>query len=108
MIGNISGILVAYKGGLDNKGAVIIHEIIYVGEAEELSTIYESEDFNKKRRLVSAKDRLFFSYAEMKEGRAEATQLLKKALSCEGSLNNVKLACKGACALFPNYLLYKK
>lgn len=106
MIANKPGILVAYRGGLDNEGAVRLDEIIYVDEADELGALYESKQFAEVRKNISNKDRLFFSYAEMKnEGRSDVTSWLKHALllksSRKGELPKLDCNFKGACALFP-------
>ena len=112
VIANKSGILVAYRGGLDNEGAVKLDEIIYVGEADELSALYESKQFTEARKTISKKDRLFFSYAEIgKKDRADITRVIRDSLmSCsvnENKIPNVKLFCKGACALFPKKILQR-
>ena len=110
VIAGKSGILVAYRGGLDNEGAVKLDEIIYVDEADELSVLYESKQFIEARKIISEKDRLFFSYAEIEQkDRADITRALKDYL-IPGSIKeiiitNVRLSCKGACALFPKELL---
>ena len=106
VIANKSGILVAYRGGLDNEGAVKLDEIIYIDEADELGILYDSKQFAEVRKNISNKDRLFFSYAEMKnEGRAAVTSLLKHALlsksSVSGEITELDFTYEGACALFP-------
>lgn len=106
VIANKPGILVAYRGGLDNEGTVKLDEIIYVDEADELGVLYESKQFAEVRKSISNKDRLFFSYAEMKnEGRADVTSLLKQAIlskpSVSGVITKLDFNFKGACALFP-------
>lgn len=113
VIGNKAGILVAYRGGLDSEGLVQMKEILFVDEADEINTIIESNQFYEIRKHISNKDRLFFSYAEMcQKGRAEVTRLIKNHLifgfSKENELANLKVACKGACALFPKELLQEK
>lgn len=110
VIAGKSGILVAYRGGLDNEGAVKLNEIIYVDEADELSALYESEQFTEARKTISEKERLFFSYAEIEQkDRVVITRALKDSLSSgtfkENNKSNVRLSCKGACALFPKELL---
>lgn len=50
VIGNKSGILVVYRGGLDSEGAVKLNEIVLVEEAEKISTIYESEKLKEIRK----------------------------------------------------------
>ena len=109
VIANKAGILVAYKGGLDCEGAVKLDEIIYVDEADELSSLYESDDFKAIRNQIEPRYRIFFSYAEMPlEGRIEVTHALKNAILKNGNNNNktkVSISCEGACALFPNELL---
>lgn len=112
VIANKSGILVAYRGGLDNEGAVKLDEIIYVDEADELGTLYKSNRFAEARKIVRKNDRLFFSYAEMKkDGRAEVTEALRQAIEYNSLLKHtaqVKYTFKGACALFPIQLVNEK
>ena len=110
VISNRSGILVAYKGGLDREGAVILDEVIYVDEADKLSVIYESESFLEARIKIGKDERVFFSYAEIcDEGREEMTQILKTylmpTLRTKREQASIKLNCKGACALFPEEVL---
>ena len=107
VIANKTGILVAYKGELDSEGSVKLNEIVYVDEADELIMIYESKQLDDIRKNIDKRDRLFFSYAEMKkEGRIEAVRTLKRFINSDSSnvLLNVSLSCKGACALFPSIL----
>jgi len=109
-IANKPGILVVYRGGLDSEGTAKMKEIIYVDEADEINTIYESIEIGRIRKTIGITDRLFFSYAEMQsKGRTEVTKLLKSSLmhgsSNENELSTVRLTCKGACALFPHKIL---
>lgn len=109
VIANKSGILVAYKGGLDNEGAVKMNEIIFIDGADEISKIYESDSFKKVRRTVENGEKIFFSYAEMNnEGIEEVTKTLNKYLipSMDSKESVVKITCKGACALFPKEILF--
>lgn len=106
VIANKPGILVAYRGGLDNEGAIKLDEIIYIDEADELGTLYESNKFAEIRNNVSNNDRIFFSYTEMKtDDRAEVTESLRQAIDSNSSLvmqtAKVNFTFKGACALFP-------
>ena len=106
VISNKSGILVTYRGELDSEGAVKLDEIVHVDEADEFGTLYESKQFAEIRKNVGNKGRLFFSYAEMKNGgRAEVTNLLKHALIpnhyFEKEYPQINYTIKGACALFP-------
>lgn len=110
VIAEKSGILVAYRGGLDNEGAAQMKEILYVDDADEINTIYESTRFNEIRKRVGNTDRLFFSYAEIKQKeRAEISRAIKDSLFPnsikKNKLLNVRLSCIGACALFPKELL---
>lgn len=110
VIANKSGILITYRGNLDDEGKIRLKEIIFVDEADDFFKIYESESFKNVVSGVNKKDRLFFSYAEMDDvRRREVMEVLKIMLMPEK--NNVELEdkvsviCKGACALFPNQLL---
>ena len=110
VIANKAGILVAYKGGLDSEGIPQMKEILYVDEADEINTIYESIKLNEIRKRVGKTDRLFFSYAEIgKKNRAVITRAIRDSLTSdsikENKISNVRLSCKGACALFPKELL---
>lgn len=113
IIANKPGILVVYKGGLDCDGYVKMDEILYVDGAEKMSDLYLSERFIIIRKRISPRDRLFFSYAEMKgEGRKEVVACLNKRLNLIESNglpnNSVQLLCEGAYALFPEELLSKE
>ena len=50
-IANKPGILVAYRGSLDSEGAIKIDEILYVGEYDNNSTIYESDFLDEIRKV---------------------------------------------------------
>lgn len=107
------GILVTYRGGLDNEGTAQMKEILSVDEADEINTIYESKKINEIRKRVGNTDRLFFSYAEIeRKDRAIITRDLKDFIilgsSKDNIISNVRLSCKGACALFPKELLQEK
>lgn len=110
MISNKSGILVVYSGGLDSEGAIKMHDVIYVDDADELIIIYESEKFEEVRKSVGNYDRLFYSYVEMnQEGRADIKDLLRNHLlprtTVKDRFSDIKLKCQGACALFPKKIL---
>ena len=110
VIANKPGVLVAYRGGLDSEGTALMKEIIYVDEADEINTIYESKEFCEIRKIIGITDRVFFSYAETKsKGRSEVARLLRSSLMQNSTYGNkfpnVRLTCKGACALFPKELL---
>ena len=115
VIGNRSGILIVYRGGLDSEGAVKLDEIVLVEEAEHISTIYESEKLKEIRvetQLKGVNDRLFFSYAEVDDSiKEEVTKQLRYTLcpidrKCDINNNiNNRIKCKGACALFPKELI---
>ena len=112
VIANKSGILVAYRGGLDCDGAIKIDDIVYVDGADELSLVYESRVFKEIRKHLD-NCRLFFSYAEMKkDGRDDVVKVLKQSLLpfCpeESNLPQIKIICKGYCPLFPKELLQEK
>ena len=109
MIANKSGIVVAYRGGLDSEGAIRLDNIIYVGGADEIGQVYESKRLKDIREKVPNTDRLFFSYAEMKvENRTEVVSTLRGLLKLQGEnidTSKLKITCKGACALFPKEIL---
>ena len=110
VIANKSGILIAYKGGLDSEGVIRMDEILFVDEADTIGSLYESEAILKIRKSLQYNDRLFFSYAEMsKDDRKDVTKLLKMKLEHihhSGTSNQIlNVSCSGACALFPKELL---
>lgn len=112
VIGNKSGILVAYRGGLDSEGAIKLEDIVYIDEADKLSLSYESSYIKDIRKRLD-NCRLFFSYAEMKnDGREDVVKELKRYLlpinNEKSVLPQMKLLCKGACSLFPKELLQEK
>lgn len=110
VIAGKQGILVTYRGGLDSEGAAQMKEILCIDDADEINTIYESTTLNEIRMRVGKTDRLFFSYAEIdKKDRADITRAIRDSLMSgsvkENKTSNVRLSCKGACALFPKELL---
>lgn len=112
-IANKSGVLVTYKGGLDSEGFVMMKEIIDVDAADRMSDIYESQRFIQIRKEVSPNNRIFFSYAEMKDGNRDAVvSILKEKLNLQSSHKGgkypIQLLCEGACALFPEDLLIEQ
>lgn len=110
MIAGKSGILVTYRGVLDSDGAVQMKEILCIDDADEINTIYESTKFDEIRKRIGNTDRLFFSYVEIgRKERADITRAIKESLMSgsikENKITDVRLYCKGACALFPEELL---
>lgn len=107
VIADKQGILVTYRGCLDNEGSIKIEEIVCVGESDCLRLLYESKDFQVIRNKISGGDRLFFSYAEKNStDRKEVVDVLKHHLQPNSNIESmVKISCKGACALFPNEIL---
>lgn len=110
MIAGKQGILVTYRGGLDSEGAAQMKEILCIDDADEINTIYESTKFDEIRKRIGNTDRLFFSYAEIgRKDRADITRAIKESLMSgsikENKITDVRLYCKGACALFPKELL---
>ncbi len=109
VIGNKSGIMVAYRGSLDRDGFVKMKDILYVDGANKISDLYESDDFSKIRKKVDLKERLFFSYAEIDADiRKEVVSQINKRLGLidnNDSFSDIHITCKGACALFPNELI---
>ena len=103
VISNKSGILVVYRGNLDNEVAVRLDEIVYVDEADELGYIYASNEFKKVKERISVYDKLFYSYAEIDPtDREKIKDTLSHYLSDKGSYkSSIKIECRGACALFP-------
>ena len=99
VIANKSGILIAYKGGLDKEGTIRLDEIVFVGESDE------SHDFDMIRCKISDGEKLFFSLAEMQDtNRKEIVKILKEILipnDVSKEHMKYKVNCKGACALFP-------
>lgn len=113
IISNKSGILVTYRGKLDNEGAVKLNEILHVAESDVIKSIYESDELKTLKKQVAANDRLFFSYSELEgEERTIATQLLRSFLLTDASdlhsVSDIRLSCFGACALFPKEILKTK
>ncbi len=107
VIAHKPGILVVYRGGLDNEGAVRLYEIIYVDEADVLGDIYASNEFKKVKEGINVYDRLFYSYAEIDPTDRETVKdTLSRYLSAKKSNNSsIKIECHGACALFPKEII---
>ena len=109
VIAEKSGILVTYMGSLDSEGAIKLEEILCVSEADRFSDILDtlSCKFNKERL---DNKRLFFSFAEIeKTSRTVLAEALNDIIFSKTfgnkSFSDVKIVCKGACALFPKELL---
>lgn len=112
VISNKKGILITYRGSLDNEGAVRLDEILYVAGAEALGSVYEGAVLKELRSRIDAKDRLFFSYAETDFYQQLASVLVshlhprynKEIDNADGPLP----VCEGACALFPERIVSNK
>ena len=109
LIANKSGILVTYKGKLDCEGFVKLTEILSVDEVDMMCSIFQSKKMEGIRNSIEDTDRLFFSYAEMGiDGRTEVVSKIRSFVlpcSANSKLPDVRLSCKGACALFPKELM---
>jgi len=109
VIANKSGILIAYKGGLDKEGTIRLDEIVFVGESDQIVKLYESHDFDMIRCKISDGEKLFFSLAEMQDtNRKEIVKILKEILIPNDVTKEhmkYKVNCKGACALFPKDII---
>lgn len=112
VISNKKGILITYRGSLDNEGSVRLDEILYIAGAEALCSVYEGAVLKELRSRIDAKDSLFFSYAETDNYQQLANILVgllhpkynEESEKADGPLP----VCEGACALFPKQIVNNK
>ena len=57
---------------MDSEGAVRPDKIVHVGEADKLSLLFQSESFTKASVRSNKIDKVFYSYAEMKDQERES------------------------------------
>lgn len=100
VIAHKSGILLTYRGDLDNEGAVRLKEILSVDGADNVGEFYESARMKDIRNTLKPGEMLFFSLAEIDgEEREISLNCLQQRLNKEEINYNGNIVCKGACTL---------
>lgn len=107
VISTKAGVLLTYKGRLDNEGKIVMEEILSIDKAEKFQTIYDGEHLAKIRKKLNPLDRLFFSYAKLTKDEADFViqTIQNKKNNRETSIPDIYIKLKGACALLDKYLL---
>ncbi len=100
VIAHKSGILLTYRGDLDDEGAIRLKEILSIDGAGNIGVFYESAKMKDIRNALKPGEMLFFSLAEI-EGveRDFCLNYLRHKLNKEVISNEGSVVCQGACAL---------
>lgn len=100
VIAHKSGILLTYRGDLDNEGAVRLKEILSIDGVDNVGELHECARMKDIRNTLKSGDMLFFSLAEI-EGveRDFCLNYLRHKLNKEEISNEGSVVCTGACAL---------
>ena len=113
-ISGLKGIFVIYNGKLDSDGAIVIHEILYVGFHNGILEMYDDDIISQIKNYVNEGERIFMSYAEVPDliNSKDIETILKTKLKPKFGVvnkktelvNDLNIICKGSCALFPKEL----